>query len=92
MVGLLTIELAIFDARTLKEKRKVMQGFKQRLRNEFNVSVEELAHGDSPKCCTLGVAMIGRQTAALHSQFDKIVDVVRRTAGLTLLEYERDIF
>lgn len=84
--------MAIFDARSLKDKRRVLQGFKQRLRNEFNVSVDELAYGDSPKRSRLGVAMIGRGSSGLHSQLDRIVDVIRRTAGLTLLDYERDIF
>ncbi len=92
MVGVLTVEVAIFDARSLKDKRRVLQGFKQRLRNEFNVSVDELAYGDSPKRSRLGVAMIGRGSSGLHSQLDRIVDVIRRTAGLTLLDYERDIF
>lgn len=91
MVGVLTIDVAIFDAQTLKDKRRVLQGFKQRLRNEFNVSVDELAYGDSPKRSKIGAAMIGRSTSGLHSQLDRIVDQVRRTPGLTLLEYEREI-
>lgn len=91
MVGILTVDLAIFDAQTLKDKRRVLQGFKQRLRNEFNVSVDELAYGDSPKRSRIGAAVVGRSSSNLHSQLDKIVDQVRRTPGLTLLEYEREI-
>ena len=91
-VGVLTVELAIFDARTLKEKRRVTQGFKQRLRNRFNVSVAEVAYGDSPKRCRIAVAMVAKESRPLHSQLDKIVDMVRRTGGLTLLDYDREFF
>ena len=92
IVGVLTVELAILDARTLKDKRRVIHGTKQKLRNRFNVSVAEVAYNDSPKRCRLAVAMVSLQSRALHSQLDKIVDMVRRISGLTLLEYERELF
>ncbi len=91
-VGVLTLELAIFDARTLKDKRRITLGFKQRLRNRFNVSVAEVAYGDSPKRCRIAVAMVAKETRPLHSQLDKIVDLVRSTRGLTLVDYNRDFF
>ena len=92
IVGVLTVEVAIFEARSLKDKRRVIQGFKQRLRNRFNVSVSEVGHGDAHQRCQLGIAMVSGDSRGLHSQFDKIVDLARATAGLTLLEYEREVF
>jgi hypothetical protein len=92
IVGVLTVEVAIFEAQSLKDKRRVILGFKQRLRNRFNVSVAEVGHGDSHKRCQLGIAMVSGDSRGVHSQFDKIVDMVRATAGLTLLEYEREVF
>ena len=89
--GMLTIELAILDARTLKDKRRVIHGVKQRLRNRFNVSVAEVGYCDSPKRCRLGVAMVSRETRPLHSQLDQIVELSRRVGGLTLLDYEREL-
>ena len=91
-VGVLTIELAILDARTLKDKRRVIKRFKDRLRNRFNVSVAEVGFGDAPKRCRMGVVMVSKETRPLHSQLDKIVDLVRRTGGLTLIDYEREVF
>jgi len=92
MVGVLTVDLAILEARTLKDKRSVIHGFKQRLRNRFNVSVAEVAFGDSPKRCRLGIGMVSKEARPLHSQLDQIVDLIRRTGGLTLVEYEREVF
>ena len=91
-VGVLTIELAILEARTLKDKRRVIKGFKDRLRNRFNVSVAEVGFGDAPKRFRLGVVMVSKETRPLHSQLDKIVDLVRRTGGLTLIDYQREVF
>lgn len=91
IVAVLTLDLAVFEAQTLKDKRRILQGFKQRLRDKFNVSVAEVAYGDSPKRCRLGIAAVSRVMAEAHSLLDRIVDVARQTNGLTLLEYEREM-
>lgn len=92
IVGVLTVELMVPDAHTLKEKRSVVQGMKQRMRNKFNVSVAEIAHCDVPRRCRIGVAMVARQVRPLHSQLDRIVDLIRGCGGLTLVEYQREVY
>jgi len=91
IVGVLTVELAIFEAQTLKDKRSVIQGLKQRLRDRFNVSVAEIGYGDAPKRCRLGVAIVSQESRAIHSQLDKVVELIRRTRGLSLLDYTREL-
>ncbi len=94
IVGVLTVDLAIFDARSLKDKRRVIVSLKQKLRNRFNVSVSEVGLHDAPRRCRLAVAMVSSTTGgagAVHSQLDKIVDMVRRIGSLSLLEYQREL-
>lgn len=91
IVGVLTVELALFEAQSLKDKRRIIQSLKQRLGNRFHVSVAEVAYGDSPKRCRLGVAMVSNEARAVHATLDKIVDSIRRVAGLTLIDYEREL-
>ncbi|MGI0149130.1 MAG: DUF503 domain-containing protein [Thermoplasmata archaeon] len=90
MVGVLTVDLAIFDAQTLKDKRRVVLGLKQKLRQRFNVSVAEVDTADKAKRCRLGLAMICGESRPLHSQFDQMVDLIRSAAGVTLLDYQRE--
>jgi len=91
VVGILTLDLATLEARSLKDKRSVIHGLKKRLGNRFNVSIAEVAHLDTPKRCGLAVAMVTREARPLHAQFDKLVDVVRATPRLTLIDYTRNI-
>jgi len=91
IIGVLTVDFSLFEAQSLKDKRRVIQGLKQRLRNRFNVAVAEIAYGDSPKRCRLGIATICNETRVLQSMLDKIVDSMRHVAGLTLLDYQREI-
>ena len=45
-IGVLTMELRLFDAHSLKEKRHVVKSLKDRLRNRFNVAVSEIEFQD----------------------------------------------
>ena len=92
IVGVLTLELATLEARSLKDKRRVIQSVKQKLRNTFNVSVAEVGHADTPKRCRLAVVLVCGESRPVHAQLDKIVELVRSNRGLTLLEYEREFF
>jgi len=45
-IGVLTLELRLEHAHSLKEKRHVVQSLKDRLRHKFNVAVSEIDHHD----------------------------------------------
>lgn len=58
VVGVCNIQLRIEGSRSLKDRRRVVQRLKKRLRNRFNVSVSELDPDDSWNGATLGVAVV----------------------------------
>jgi len=45
-IGLLTLELRIEHAHSLKDKRHVVKSLKERLRNRHNISIAEIDHQD----------------------------------------------
>jgi uncharacterized protein YlxP (DUF503 family) len=58
LVALLTLELHIEGAHSLKDKRQVLRSLKDRLRGQFNVAVAELDHTDLWQRATLGVVSV----------------------------------
>ena len=42
IVGIMQVELMIYDAMTLKDKRRVVKSIKDRVAHEFNVSIAEV--------------------------------------------------
>lgn len=46
-IGVLTLELHIEEAHSLKEKRHVVASLKERLRHKFNVAVAEIGYQDA---------------------------------------------
>ena len=71
-ISLLTIELMIPWARSLKDKRSAVRGLKDRLRARFNASVAEVAYQDKWQRAILAVCIIGSDKRQLESNMSKI--------------------
>jgi len=89
-VGVLELQVSVFDAMTLKDKRRVIKSLKDRLGNTFNVSVAEVAFQDRIRTSTLGVAMVANDRRFLDSALSKIVEFVRKIPQLSLIDYTID--
>ena len=72
MVALLTLELRIEGAHSLKDKRQVLRSLKDRLRAQFNVAVAELDHSDLWQRATLGLVSISDSRAYLDGLMQKV--------------------
>ncbi len=92
IVGTLRIELAVYESHSLKDKRRVIKGLKDRLAGRFNVAVAEVDALDSRQRAVLGLAVVGNDTAFVHRCLDTMVDFVRRQTQASLIDYEREIY
>ena len=77
VVALLSLELHIAAARSLKDKRMVLRGVKDRLRR-FNVSVAELEHQDLWQRAGLGIVTIAGSEALAERELQGVVDEIER--------------
>ena len=87
IVGILSLQISVFDAMSLKDKRAVIKSLKDRISNKYNVSIAEVDHCDNIRTSVLGVAMIAGETRFITSALSKIVDFVRAIPQLTLVDY-----
>ena len=90
-VGVLQFRLRLHEARSLKEKRRVVKGLMDRLRNDYSVSVAEVAARDHHQEAHLELALVLSDPRAIHSALDKIVDYLRRGRAASLVEYELEV-
>jgi hypothetical protein len=58
VVGVLTLELRIDQAHSLKEKRHVVKSLRERLRGKFNVSVAEIEDQELHNSAVIAVAVV----------------------------------
>lgn len=85
VIGVLTFRLAIFEALSLKDKRRVVKSLKDRLAAKHNISIAEIDDLDHRQAATIGVAMISNDAGFVQSALDRILDEVRKDRRASLL-------
>jgi len=91
-IGLLTLEIHIADARSLKDKRHVVRSLKDRLRAHFNVAVAELDHQDLWQRARVGVVSISGDGKHLEESLAAIAAESERLLGRDLVSHEIEYF
>ena len=87
IVGVLELRLSVFDAMSLKDKRRVIKSLKDRIGNKYNVSIAEVGQNDNIRTSTLGVSLVANDSRFVESSLSKIVDFVRSVPQLSLIDY-----
>jgi hypothetical protein len=73
-VGVLTFDLHLPQARSLKDKRQVVRSVKERLRARHNVAVSELEeHADVWQRASLAVVSVAGHRNVLDAMFQSVV-------------------
>jgi uncharacterized protein len=85
IVGLCTVELFIPDGHSLKDKRRVLQSVKTRVRDKFNVSVAEVGEQDLWQKAILGVACVANESAHVNQVLDQAVNLIRTVPTIQLV-------
>ena len=91
-IGLLTLEIYIPDAQSLKDKRQVLRSLKDRLRGHFNVAVAELEHQDLWQRSVVGVVSISNSDKHLEESMRAVADESERLLGRDLIGQEIEYF
>jgi len=90
-VGVLRFHFQIYAARSLKEKRQVVQSIKGRLQSRFNVSVAEIGSQNLRNRGEIGVAMIGSDHAYVNGAMEKVLAFVERNPSIRIIEHDIEI-
>lgn len=87
-LGLLHLDVMIGDAMSLKDKRRVVKGFKDRMARSRNVSVAEVDHLDNHRRSVLAVAMVGNDGRYVEGALQQVANAAGENRAWVLLEYE----
>ena len=77
---------------SLKEKRQILRSLKDRIRGKFNVAVAEVDYQDVWRTACLGVVTVANDGQFVDSVLSKVSDMIRRHRGLTVVDYELEVF
>ena len=85
-ISLLTIELMIPWAKSLKDKRSAVRGLKDRLRSRFNASVAEVAYQDKWQRAVIAVCILGSDRRQLESEMAKVRQLCEEAQDLQIAD------
>ncbi len=86
VIGIMELQLALFDNDSLKAKRSVVKRVLHRCRHTFNVSAAEVEDQDLTDRATLAVVAVGNDRRFIASTLDKVEDFVIRLGIAELLD------
>jgi uncharacterized protein YlxP (DUF503 family) len=89
VVGVIGWEIQLFEARSLKDKRRVVKSLKERLRNRFNLSVAETDHQDSWQRAEITASVVATDRRRAESILDRADRLVESQSGGRIIDSYR---
>jgi len=88
-VGILVIEIMIYNSSSLKDKRLVVKSMKDRLR-KYNISIAELGYQDKWQRSEIGITMIGNEHGFVEKALQQIFNQLDGSDDFEIINYTFD--
>lgn len=89
-ITLLTIELVIPYAQSLKDKRSAVRGLTDRIRSKFNASVAEVEYQDKWQRAVLAVCFVGGDKRHLESDSAHIRTLCEEATDVEIVAIDQE--
>jgi uncharacterized protein YlxP (DUF503 family) len=73
IVGILTLEVFFPYSHSLKDKRRILRGLKDRLRGRYNVALAEVGYQDKWQRALVGIATLNSQAKVVEEILQRIL-------------------
>ena len=90
IIGVLTLQLYLGEANSLKDKRRILKSIIDRIKNRFNVSVAEVDQQDLWQNATIGISMVSCEQAHVSKVLAAIVRFVEAQGTVLITHYQTE--
>jgi len=87
-VGLVHLKFHVPGAMSLKDKRRALRSFRDKLAHDNNVSVAEVGRQDNHRLAVLAVAMVGSDRRYVQGALQSIVNQAGAQRQMILIDYQ----
>jgi len=91
IVGVLRVELRLTDARSLKDKRRIVQSLLDRARQEYHVAAAEVDRQESWRQAALGFACVSEAAEHASRVLSRVVSLIQRETRVEVVDYAIEI-
>ena len=90
VIGCCSIKFYLHGNNSLKGKRRVVRAIKDRLKNDFNVSVTEVGGQDVWQSLHIGISAVGSNRPYMDSLISKVVDAIDKMNLAEMVNYKTE--
>lgn len=90
-ISVCIFELHLPEARSLKQKRKVIKSLIERIHRRFRVSIAETDHHDLHQRCEISIAAVARSPADSQRLMSTIRELIDGEPAAMLLHWEPQV-
>ena len=90
-VGVLRLTFHVAHARTLKDKRRVVQRFRDRVRSRFEVWIAEVDAQDKLQRAVFGVAVVSSDARVCDSVLEQVARAAETQEDATLTDRQTEV-
>ena len=87
-VGILQVHLHVPDARSLKDKRRIVRGLLDRAKARFDVAAAEVEDQDVWQSAVVGFACVSNEARHAAEKMSKLLDWIRESPAASVVEHE----
>ena len=91
VVGVCTVELFISGSQSLKDKRQVIHGLRDRLRGKFNLSVAEVDGQDFWQKAVIGMACVSNESSHANQVLEQALNLIKSMPAVEVIRSQLEL-
>lgn len=91
IIGICQIDILIFEANSLKEKRHVLKSIIERLKSRFNISVSEVDYHELWNRASVGISVVSNEKIYCEMVIDKVIKFIDNDERVEIVSSNKEI-
>lgn len=87
IIGSCKMELMIYEANSLKEKRHVIKSLIGRIQSRYNVAISEVDLNDKWRSSVIGIACVSNDTVHANKMMSNVLKFIERDGRVEIVDY-----
>ena len=87
IIGVITLDIHLLSCSSLKEKRIIIKGLKDKIRHKFNVSIAEVDFQNKWQRALIGIVHVGNEYKFIEKNLNSIFHLIDINNQLEILNH-----
>ena len=87
IIGVCTLEIMIYGANSLKEKRQVIKSILGRIKSRYNVSIAEIGLNEVWRSGIIGIACVSNDSIHAGQMLSNVMKFIERDSRVEIIKH-----